>query len=518
MSNQTKIEYAIETKNQIKSALINRGVNIADDATFRSYANAINDSNLADVSDANAVANNLDVGVTAYSNSGKITGTGPILDSSSLPYMLPQIESSIGKSEILTFGKDIFYLVNGSDVSGTGYAVTINANQLPIDVSDKSIFIRYSPYTNNSSNNMFLELFVAPSGYKFSLKEGQDRVVCHDSAGNRVYFDVYRIWQGYGVLENVTSTSWETVGNKYYFDTGYASGWYNYVTNDMQTASGLSVGPFYKGHSDEDCIIKTTFSSLAPQLKLKTGGALYTRLNNTELANCLGVTPDKIKAGVSILGVAGNVGINNEDEYNQAIALTNAIITGSAPELYTYLEYIKSDGNQYIDLGIKAETTRYGVEITVKFDNTEEGAFFGAWDTTGLLFGQSEYNGSGYAMAVDDVWQYPGITYDTTTYHKYVYDPINSIYTIDDLPITVTPSTGYDANMYLFSGNLYPTAIAGISISECKIYDNGTLLYDLKPAIYNVNGEVGMYDEVSGVFMKNNGTGTFTAGPEIEVV
>lgn len=472
-----------------------------------------------DTTDADAVELNIDEGKTAYVDGKKITGTSPILDATKLPYVLPQIQSNIGKSEILTFGKEIFYLVNGNDVSGTGYAVSIKATQLPVDVIGKSIFLRYSPYSNNPSNTMFLELFIAPdSDCRFTLKEGQDRVMCYNASGSRVNIDVYRVWKGRGILENVVSTEWESKGNVSYYDTGVASGWFNYVTNDMYSISGLSVGPFYKAHSNEDCILKTTFGSLAPHLKLEQDGVLYTRVDNTQLADCLGITPDIVKAGETILGVSGTVSSDNQEEYDTALALTNAIMTGSAPEIYTYLEYIKSDGKQYIDLGIKAETTRYGVELTVKFDNNNEGAFFGAWDTTGLLFGQSNYNGSGYAMAVDDVWKYPGVAYNTTVYHKFVYDPINGIYTIDDLPITITPSTGLNANMYLFSGNVYPTPIVGTSISECKIYDNGTLLYDLKPVIYNVTGEIGMYDEVSGVLMKNSGTGTFIAGPEVEVV
>lgn len=472
-----------------------------------------------DTSDATAIASNIDKDIIAYGKNGeRLVGTGQLLNTDAHPYMLPQIESYIGKSEVLPFGDDIYYLVNSNDVSGTGYVVTIRADQLPLDVTNKSLFIRYSPPASNPSGNMFLELFIADKGCRFSLKEGQDRVLGYDANGNRCNIDVYRIWESRGVLENVIPSKWEYKGNKSYYDTGDASGWFNYVSGDMYSISGLSVGPFYKGHGNEDCIVKTTFSSSAPHLKLEQGGVLYTRINNTQLADCLGITPDIVKAGETILGVNGIASSDNQEEYDTALALTNAIMTGSAPEIYTYLEYIKSDGNQYIDLGIKAETTRYGVEITAKFDNNNEGAFFGAWDTTGLLFGQSTYNGSGYAMAVDDVWKYPGIAYNTTVYHKFVYDPINGIYTIDDLPITITPSTGLDANMYLFSGNIYPTPIVGTSISECKIYDNGTLLYDLKPVIYNVTGEIGMYDAVSKIFMKNNGTGKFIAGPEIEVV
>ena len=43
MSIETKLQYLEETKTQIKQAIIDKGVEVTDSDTFRSYANKIND-------------------------------------------------------------------------------------------------------------------------------------------------------------------------------------------------------------------------------------------------------------------------------------------------------------------------------------------------------------------------------------------------------------------------------------------------------------------------------------------
>ena len=50
-------------------------------------------------------------------------------------------------------------------------------------------------------------------------------------------------------------------------------------------------------------------------------------------------------------------------------------------------------------------------------------------------------------------------------------------------------------------------------IYKMKVFENNVLVLDLLPAKRNSDGEIGMYDTVSGTFFTNQGTGTFTAGP-----
>ena len=72
-------------------------------------------------------------------------------------------------------------------------------------------------------------------------------------------------------------------------------------------------------------------------------------------------------------------------------------------------------------------------------------------------------------------------------------------------------------NMLMFqsynNGNLY-SQTTHMRLYSCQIYDNGQLIRDYIPCI-DPSGEVGLYDTVNGLFYGNDGTGVFTAGPEV---
>lgn len=216
--------------------------------------------------------------------------------------------------------------------------------------------------------------------------------------------------------------------------------------------------------------------------------------------------------------------VSADDGYNGlSKVIVNAIeggsSEGSCSGLFTRLEYLESDGNQYIDTGVQAIST-IGAELTVSCDNTTDmGGYFGAWNGNGIMFGQvpvgwDDYTYPTYAIVSSGLWNNVAIACDTN-WHTFVYEPINKSSSIDGISVNVPDNNGFNANIYLFRGNNYQDIPSNLRISSNKIYNNGTLVRNYIPVRYNETGELGMFDLVNAVFYKNAGTGKFIAGPEI---
>lgn len=73
---QTQLDTLKETKAQIKQSIIDKGKEVSDRDSFRSYANKIDEIVTLEegTSDANATSNDIAKGKTAYVNGVKITG------------------------------------------------------------------------------------------------------------------------------------------------------------------------------------------------------------------------------------------------------------------------------------------------------------------------------------------------------------------------------------------------------------------------------------------------------------
>ena len=71
-----KLDYVLVTKLLIRQALTNKGAIVTDDTTFRSYADLVNNIEVAqDQSDATVTSNDLVAGKIAYNNNNRVIGS-----------------------------------------------------------------------------------------------------------------------------------------------------------------------------------------------------------------------------------------------------------------------------------------------------------------------------------------------------------------------------------------------------------------------------------------------------------
>ena len=184
------------------------------------------------------------------------------------------------------------------------------------------------------------------------------------------------------------------------------------------------------------------------------------------------------------------------------------------PEGYTQLEYIASNGSQYIDTGFKPNQDTRVVCDTLFPKNYTASWLFGARETaTSNTFGfltyqsyyRSDYNNGPGGRITDVV-------------NRVIVDKNKNVTSFDNEVKDRLTYAEFQCpyNLYLFANNNAGT-LGGQStttIYSCQIYDNGILIRDYVPA-KNVSGLIGLYDLVNGIFYQNSGTGVFTFGAEI---
>lgn len=196
---------------------------------------------------------------------------------------------------------------------------------------------------------------------------------------------------------------------------------------------------------------------------------------------------------------------------------------------YTLLDYIESDGTQYIDTGIIAKSsikTEFMVDrptppangapswqpLSSKNDSTN-GQF--------TIFESTNSSGYGYvALTYGKVATSEVIiaSWVNSAFNKSKFILDGGVLSVDNYSHIITsPQAGQTFNS---GNNLRLFMREGVSSSaSCtmyymKLWDGNTLVRNMIPA-KNASNVVGMYDLVSGQFFTNQGTGDFTAGSAV---
>jgi len=241
----------------------------------------------------------------------------------------------------------------------------------------------------------------------------------------------------------------------------------------------------------------TLIRNYIPCVELATGKAgLYDLVNGTFSASA--------GSGAFISGPVVNTGIYEE------------------PEI-TFLEYIESTGGQYVDTRFAPnQDTRIVCDLDVASQSIYPACLLGEQNSTQTSNLFSVWIWTATRFRTDYGANTNNTNLDASTIGRYTVDKNKNVTTINGVSVTCaaeTWSTTYP--IYLFSNNYNHTPDDNLGrnlvakMYSTQIYDDGTAIRDYWPARTS-DGDVGLYDQVDGLFYPNVGTGVFLAGPEVE--
>ena len=181
---------------------------------------------------------------------------------------------------------------------------------------------------------------------------------------------------------------------------------------------------------------------------------------------------------------------------------------------YTFLEYIESNGTQYIDTGIINVETGSTVEVTYQLSTNNAD-----WQA---IYGNSNGGSNWFSFTINGAQQKHSYIYGTwydisgvVDANKHTIRQESNKFYMDGVLLYTTPYVDFVnySEMHLF--NRYDGYYMSGRIYSAKIYNNGVLMFDGVPARNNGDNTIGMLDKVSGEFFRNSGTGVFIGGPEL---
>lgn len=180
-----------------------------------------------------------------------------------------------------------------------------------------------------------------------------------------------------------------------------------------------------------------------------------------------------------------------------------------------FIDYIESDGNQYIDTGIIQSPNQKFEIVTQPLTLAGNQAFFGVQHAYGAKYMYLGIYASyrGWLVQYGSSSNYFNYGTKDLNKHTFVLDLPNLTLNVDDVSYDISAhSTAISGaySVWLFARNdngvgktLYTGRVYGY-----KAYENGELIQDLRPCLDGNNVKC-MYDLITGKYYYNQGTGEF---------
>jgi hypothetical protein len=191
------------------------------------------------------------------------------------------------------------------------------------------------------------------------------------------------------------------------------------------------------------------------------------------------------------------------------------------PSTYTQLEYLQSDGNQYIDTGLIVNgDTDVSVDLQL-LETPGTRYVFGSYTSSAQYFLYLASGGSAYQFG----WHSPYNNFGTVDKDRHIIrlhnDGSYAYMDIDGTNVGRLNNSSSQASsnhtFTLFQGyEEYMRPGVAQKIYGTIIKQNNDLIRRLIPAKRNSDNVLGMYDTVTGQFFINSGTGSFIAGPAVQ--
>ncbi len=176
---------------------------------------------------------------------------------------------------------------------------------------------------------------------------------------------------------------------------------------------------------------------------------------------------------------------------------------------FTRCEYIQSTGNQYIDFGF-VPTANWGLEVEIMTLSSAGNAQVIASNTDGSnnRWGIVEYP-SAYWCPQWATWHSTNAALRANVWYnaKLNYDNDRK-FIVDDTDVA-TYSTSTTPSITI------KTARRSIRYRKVNFTISGVLSYRYIPCYRKSDGEIGLYDIMSGSFKTNAGSGTFLKGADV---
>lgn len=230
----------------------------------------------------------------------------------------------------------------------------------------------------------------------------------------------------------------------------------------------------------------------------------------------------KIKFLALLCAVSVLAGIASARPIRSDIAGNRCGMDGETPSAY-FVEYLESSGTPYIVV----DGFQDGIDIVLShLPRNDSYVFCGAWNEGSRMNGirYTPLNQRGWVVASENINNIYSMNLDNKTPIRIIVDGKNVL--VGEQTFSFRGWYRYNANFDRFAlfgciGNNQRVSTYAGRIYSCRLYSGGAMTHDFVPIRFlNEDGEWegALYDFVSGELFRNQGTGAFSYGQDLEVL